>query len=302
VIPKRLQDWTYERIDELTNENESEIHDFKSDIPSSKELSKDCCAFANSNGGFIIFGVIQNGNRFRIEGIDNDIDLANEFGKKIHSSPRIRFDGPKIISKPNSTKILAVFNIPLSPVRPHIPTPVDQRIFYKRTNTGNEQMTYEEIKDAFRELLTKKYKKQLNEIKFRILFKLYQLHYQSQYPIYTSDLIELSGLKYFNRNEVLGEIFYLHDSGMVKEKDPMDFLSSSSFDLLRGNIPIALIITSKGIDVVKKAIEEFLEHIKEYSESNFKQIDTITDINIKLNEMWRVLNQNYQLQKLFFDK
>lgn len=301
MVPRRLQDWTYDRIEELTSENESETHDFKSNIPDSKELTKDCCAFGNSKGGFIILGVIEHGKTFRIEGIKNDKDLANKFGKGIHSSPSIHFKGPKIVNIPNSAKVLAVFNIPLSPARPHIPTAMDQRIFYKRTNTGNEQMTYEEIKDAFRELLTKKYKTRLNEIRFRILFTLYYLHYETQGHIYTKHLIKQSGLTYFDRQIVLGEVFYLHDSGMIKEKDPLESFGPSTFSFLRGNLPIAIIITSKGIDEIGKSIDELLEYLKENSESDFKQIDTVPDIRVKLHEIWRVLNQNNQLRKLFFE-
>src|SRR5215208_6949322 len=55
----------------------------------------------------------------------------------------------KFIEIPHSSKVLAVFHIPLSPERPHIPAQAEQRIFYKRTNAGNEHMTYEEIRMSF---------------------------------------------------------------------------------------------------------------------------------------------------------
>jgi predicted HTH transcriptional regulator len=50
-------------------------------------LTKDCCAFANSKGGFIIIGIKESGPKFRIEGIDNDKDLANNFGHKLKALP-----------------------------------------------------------------------------------------------------------------------------------------------------------------------------------------------------------------------
>jgi predicted HTH transcriptional regulator len=83
-IPQTLEQWTYSRIEDLVNNNvnESETHDFKSDVPDSIELTKDCCAFANTKGGFIILGIKEARQRFVIAGIDNDNDLANKFGKK----------------------------------------------------------------------------------------------------------------------------------------------------------------------------------------------------------------------------
>lgn len=70
-IPERIEDWTYSKIEDLVinNVNESETHDFKSNIPDSIELTKDCCAFANTKGGFIILGVKEAGQHFRIAGI-----------------------------------------------------------------------------------------------------------------------------------------------------------------------------------------------------------------------------------------
>ena len=88
--------------------------------------------------------------RIEIKGIENSSELRHRFGQKINAIPTIDFGLPKIISIPGSQKILAVFYIPLSPERPHIPATIDKRIFWKRTNTGNEQMTYDEIRMSFR--------------------------------------------------------------------------------------------------------------------------------------------------------
>jgi predicted HTH transcriptional regulator len=51
------------------------------------ELTKDCCAFANSSGSFIILGIKEYGRKFRIIGIDRDKDLANRFGQKLNALP-----------------------------------------------------------------------------------------------------------------------------------------------------------------------------------------------------------------------
>lgn len=151
LIPKKLEEWTYERIKILVgnNVNESDIHDFKTDIPEGEGLTKDCCAFANTKGGFIVLGIRPKDMQFEIKGIENSSELRHRFGQKINAIPTIDFGLPKIIGIPDSQKVLVVFYIPLSPERPHIPTTINKRIFWKRTNTGNEQMTYDEIRMNF---------------------------------------------------------------------------------------------------------------------------------------------------------
>src|SRR5919106_6806883 len=116
-IPQTLEEWTYSRIDDLVNNNvnESETHDFKSDIPDSIELTKDCCAFANTKGGFIILGIKETRQRFIIAGIDSDNDLANKFGKKINALPtNPEFKLGNFINIPESDKVLAVIHVPKS--------------------------------------------------------------------------------------------------------------------------------------------------------------------------------------------
>lgn len=158
MIPDRLEDQSYDRIKDLVdkNINESKTHDFKSDIPDSIGLTKDCCAFANTDGGFIVFGVKGEGHHFRIVGIDNDKEFANRFGQKINALPTNPvFELGNFIPIPESEKVLVVVHIPRGYYRPHIPSQKELRIFWRRTNTGNEQMTYEEIRELFRRVLTK---------------------------------------------------------------------------------------------------------------------------------------------------
>lgn len=150
MIPEKLDDWTYEIVAELVQRNsyESDRHDFKRDLPDAPTLTKICCAFANTKGGFVILGIKEIGSGFMIEGIYDDKELACKFGQKIHAIPTIDFDLPKIILIPNSGKVLAVFHVPLSPERPHMSLCQDQG-FWKRTNKGNDVMTYEEIRMSF---------------------------------------------------------------------------------------------------------------------------------------------------------
>jgi len=152
MIPTILNDWTYEVITDLTvnGQNESNIHDFKKDLPETETLTKLCCAFANTNGGFIVIGVTEVNGHWSICGIENSLEVAHRFGQKLKANPTINFSLPKVISIPNCQKIIAVIEIPKSFNGPHVPDiSPEKRIFFKRTNKGNDFMTYEEIKYKF---------------------------------------------------------------------------------------------------------------------------------------------------------
>lgn len=151
MIPNKLDDWNFDIINDLINKNigEGDRHDFKHNLPQSDILTKIACAFANTFGGFIIFGINEIGKYFSIYGIENNKELQHEFGQKTRVDPQIFYSSPKIIKIPGSSKIIAIFHIPLSPMRPHLLLDTNKRIFWKRTNRGNEQMTYEEIRMSF---------------------------------------------------------------------------------------------------------------------------------------------------------
>src|SRR5947209_7891521 len=63
--PRILADWTKERLIELLDNKcfEPESFDFKEfrvgkkTEPEKRDIRKDCCAFANSAGGFLVYGV-----------------------------------------------------------------------------------------------------------------------------------------------------------------------------------------------------------------------------------------------------
>jgi len=268
-IPQTLEQWTYSRIEDLVNNNvnESETHDFKSDVPDSIELTKDCCAFANTKGGFIILGIKEARQRFVIAGIDNDNDLANKFGKKTNALPtNPEFKLGNFINIPESDKVLAVIHIPKSRYRPHIPSPKDKGIFWKRTNTGNEQMTYEEIRESFREVLLKEEGNRFNEVKFRILFILYRKHYSKELrqPQITNKVIEEANLSYFEPDLVHGDIIYLEERGFLRGQHTLGM-----------NYPFSVVITAQGIDETKKLIDGFIRFLQEESGSDYRHINAV---------------------------
>src|SRR5207247_507807 len=123
--------------------------DFKFNLPDAGNLTKICCAFANSQGGFVVVGVKELAGGFHVEGIAPDGELAKRFADKLHAVPSIDFSSPRDISVPGTSKMIYVFHIPRSAVRPHIPQAPDKGLFWKRTPGGCEHMTYDEIQEQF---------------------------------------------------------------------------------------------------------------------------------------------------------
>ena len=148
-MPQTLDGWSLEVIEDLCarGQVEAERHDFKLGLPPAENLTKLCCAFANSQGGFVILGVRERSGYHLPEGTDQDAEVARDFGHKLKAEPSIYFESPRMVRTENSPKVLYVFHVPLSGDRPHYDQ-VAQK-FWKRTNTGSEPMTLEEIRNQF---------------------------------------------------------------------------------------------------------------------------------------------------------
>jgi len=149
LIPSTLNDWTYEAIETLCSvgQSESDRHDFKFNLGELHNATKICCAFANTFGGFIVVGVKDAGpGKFLIVGLEPDKELYGKFIAKVKADPDIAISQPKTVNIPNSSKLIYVLEIPQSPRRPHLPSPVDQRVFWKRQGSDCVQMTLEEIR------------------------------------------------------------------------------------------------------------------------------------------------------------
>lgn len=155
MIPQILDDWTYEVLRELVDNNicEGDTFDFKVSLDDkSHRLLITACSFANTSWWFIIFGIKDLCWSWRIDGIDSNSELAKIFWDKINNSePTIYFTAPKIIQIPETNKVVAIFYIPPSPTKPHVPMTNDYKnnTFYKRTNKWNDPMSYNEIRLAF---------------------------------------------------------------------------------------------------------------------------------------------------------
>lgn len=172
--PNTLDEWTFETLEEIVLKGifESERLDFKEFLPDSRNesekerLYKTCCAFANSTGGFIVFGVVDKKSltsRKRITGLKSTLDFPEHFGNYPSSCfPSVYWDFKKIPITLQEGKVIHIVHIPESWKSPHAVKNKDGSfLFLKRTNKGNERMSFEEIREAFMNYDEKRRKLQL---------------------------------------------------------------------------------------------------------------------------------------------
>ncbi len=142
LIHNRVQEnigLDYKRCDSLANTE-----------PKKKEISKDVSAFANSAGGIIVYGIIENGHLPDAidEGFDPSVTSKEWLEQVINSSIQQRIDG--IIINPieiSIDKVAYVVYIPQSLRAPH--QAIDKK-FYKRYNFQSIAMEGYEIRDVSR--------------------------------------------------------------------------------------------------------------------------------------------------------
>ena len=148
MVPDRLENWTFETLETLcaAGQSESDRHDFKSGLQNPEGTTKICCAFANSFDGFLVIGVADKSNQFKIHVIETDKELYGHLVTKVKADPDITISMPRMIPILGSTRLVYVFEIPQSPRRPHLPTPADWRVFWKRVGSNCVQMTLEEVR------------------------------------------------------------------------------------------------------------------------------------------------------------
>jgi hypothetical protein len=90
------------------------------------------------------------------------------------------------------------------------------------------------------------------EIRFKILYTLYNKHYSDQlgHQQQTDKVIEESGLSNIDKNEVYGDVVYLENKGLVKGQSALGYA-----------YPLWMIITSYGIDTVENAVNNFIKNL-----------------------------------------
>jgi hypothetical protein len=163
-IPNDLAAWTIEVIEQLLADGvfESRFFDFKEALPAPNDhqgklrLRKSLAAFANSDGGgFLIYGIDDDRTlapAARMIGLDPGLDFPQHFsGYGTGCVPRVVW---RFLNAPLSLatgRLIHVVEVLEGRAKPHGVLENERWIFPKRTDGGSEALSYEEIRDAFRD-------------------------------------------------------------------------------------------------------------------------------------------------------
>lgn len=162
---KQPWEWEEEDLLGLINEGvqESLTLDYKQSAaldkrnPKSKsDLSKDVSAFANSAGGVLVYGIVEEDNHLPVKidaGLD-PLDITREWIEQvINSTIQQRIDGFRIkqvlLKQTNPGRVGYVIYVPQSTRAPHM---ASDHIFYKRYNYQSIAMEEYEVRDVSRRL------------------------------------------------------------------------------------------------------------------------------------------------------
>ena len=182
MIPSSLEEWSEEVVIEMlqTGAFESEHFDYKETLPHPNDqaakdrLRKTCCAFANTDGGYLVFGVSDDRTlspEDRLLGLPKELDFPEHFGnfpKNCFPSIYWKFKNPPI--RLATGALMQVVYIPASPESPHATGSIENGWLYmKRTNKGNEPMAPDEIRIRFLSFYEKRVKLELLKAELEML-------------------------------------------------------------------------------------------------------------------------------------
>ena len=84
-----------------------------------KNIWESVSAFSNGSGGWIVFGVVQNGKRFEVEGVNNGEKIESDFLNTLRSGNKMNHPILPISKKYSiEGKTVLAFYIPSSPFKP----------------------------------------------------------------------------------------------------------------------------------------------------------------------------------------
>ena len=173
-VPQTLEAWTLETLTPLLERGfESESFDLKEQLPvpadelGKQRLRKAIASFANGAGGFLIFGVDDDRGLSvsdRLVGIESNDDFPTKFGSYPgRCEPTVYWDFKNPPIKLSTGRVLHVVHIPQSWKAPHAVQTRQESgfVFPKRTNQGDEPMSYSEVQAMFLGYYEKRLKLQL---------------------------------------------------------------------------------------------------------------------------------------------
>lgn len=161
-------------------------------------------AFANTSGGWLVFGVTEDNGRFEIIGVQKVNQVETEFLSTLHQAKKINFFPAVREGKiSDGTRTVLTFFIPEAP-REAKPVYLngDIRKSYIRRGSGDHQCSEEEIKTFLREAASNRYDSELLSLDVTTCFdeesiRWYRTQWQPRNPDKLLDVNQLDFLKYF---------------------------------------------------------------------------------------------------------
>ncbi|MDX9924188.1 MAG: ATP-binding protein [Ignavibacteriaceae bacterium] len=106
---------TYKKFENLIEQGESTTIEFKQRFSTHEKIAKEIIAFANTKGGFILFGINDNGSIYGLESEKSDTELITECCEK-YCEPPVKYNLENIEYKKKDILILYVNE---SNIKPH---------------------------------------------------------------------------------------------------------------------------------------------------------------------------------------
>lgn len=148
-----VSDLSFQRLQQLVADGTPEDRhlEYKREIGSGREMAKDISAFANSEGGLILYGIAQGeGSQIELSGIDPagateavDNVVANALSPRVNTVT-------KLIPLPGTERAVLAVWVPDSDLKPHMVSAYEDRRYYARRNTANIPMDQLEVQEAYR--------------------------------------------------------------------------------------------------------------------------------------------------------
>lgn len=154
LFTKKIEDLVFKDIQELLDNQitESDILDYKKELLEDNDLLRHVSAFANTRGGYILFGVEESGkggHPLTIDGISPSTINKERIEQIILANivPRLSIKLISIENKKTKNQILILY-IPDSSYKPHYNNRNNK--FYKRFEFESTHMTEQEISDLYK--------------------------------------------------------------------------------------------------------------------------------------------------------
>lgn len=157
MFTRDISELEYKDIEDLVShrkQQEGQHLDYKANLNTNldkakDDLAKDLSAFANASGGYLILGVDNELNIIGISPIVQNKPIAEWINQIIstNTEPAIAYRDPKVISIPDSEKVIVVIQVLESVRKPHFSTP--HHTYFIRINDSCKKANHYQIRDMF---------------------------------------------------------------------------------------------------------------------------------------------------------